>query len=105
MADLIDLNYANLEEKELAALRYIEHLALNNGKLTDPQLLNNTKEFYTEKEIKFINHEWAWVNGLNWTFNKLYTLLQMMRIISKSTLHKQGAGLSCSCVLPVKEKE
>ena len=105
MAELIDLNNVKLENKELAALKYIEHLALNNGELKDLLLLDNMKKFYTEKEIKYINHEWAWTNGWNWTFNKVYSLLQKMHIVSSSTLQTQGTGSPSSCAVPVERQE
>ncbi len=96
MAELIDLNNANLEEEELVALRYIENLAQNNGTLTNQKLLYDIKKHYTDKEIKYINHEWAWTNGWNWTFNRVFSLLQKLRIVSSTKIEGDGAGLSCS---------
>ncbi len=101
MSELIDLNNANLEKKDLIALKYIEHLALNKGELKDQRFLDNMKGLFTEKEIKYINHEWAWTNGWNRTFNRLFSLLQKLRIVSHSTLQMQDSGLSCSCSVPV----
>jgi len=104
MAELIDLNNTKLEKKELIALKYIEHLTLNRGELKDPQFLDDMKELYTKKEIRFINHEWAWTNGWNWLFNKIFSLLEKLHIVSSSTIQGQGSGASCSCsVLDRKE--
>ncbi len=97
MESLWDLDSANLEQKELAALKYVEQLALNKGKVLNPEILSETKKHYTDKEIKYIFHEWATVNGFNWTFNNLFTILHKLRLVPNARLRNPGSnGTSCS---------
>ena len=97
MASLWDLDSANLDQKELAALRYAEQLALNKGRIINPDIISELKNFYPEKEIKYIYHEWATVNGFNWIFNNLFTFLHKLRLVPNARLKNPDSNAtSCS---------
>jgi len=82
MESLADLDTAKLDEKTLAALTYVEHLAVNKGEVRDQKLLQDVKKLYTAKQVRCINNARPFANGWNWVGNGFFTVLRMVHIAS-----------------------
>ncbi len=83
---LADPETANLDHKTLIACRYVKHLALNNGRVLNPKLLEDLQALYTDKQIRYIDSTWAFSNGMTWIVNVAFSAMHKLHIVSHPKL-------------------
>ena len=86
MEALADLDTAQLDHRTLAALRYVEHLTINRGKVLESKLLRDVQGLYTDRQVRYLENGWAFANGINRIDNASYGVLRRLRIVSHTKL-------------------
>ena len=85
---------SDLDERGVLALKYVEHLTLNKGKLLEPELLDEMKGLYTEQEITKIEALQTMANGTNAVANVLFTILFKLRIIKQPRIDPEMSRMA-----------
>ena len=94
MLALDGVDTSDLDEKGVLALKYVEHLTLNKGKLLEPELLDEMKRQYTDGEIIKIEALQAMANGTNTIANALFMLLFKLHIIKQPRINPEMSKMA-----------
>ena len=86
MESLADLETAHLDYRTLVALKYVEHLTINRGRVLEPKLLRDVQGLYTDRQVRYLENGWAFANGVNLIGHMSYAILRKLHIVSHSKL-------------------
>ena len=94
MLALDGVDTSDLDERGVLALKYVEHLTLNKGKLLEPELLDEMRRLYTDDEITRIEALQVFADGFNTLSNALFMLLFKLHIVKEPRLDPEMSRMA-----------